>query len=263
MALGMALAFSLAVIRNERLFCPLEWGTKQWLLSVFFVLTLLGAIVDTMNEAKDKHPRRINAYSLLGFSIFDLIHIILGLYFFERAFREQGEAFQFDVAESSTEMVCSILLLLFILVIAKPNTHPEERHQFYTFAWIIATVSVLLPEVFKIPLIIQNGHETLYLILVSLQIGFSVLALSSFAAALFLHTDNRHWLITMVVGIVLFFLLVPISLTATIYESGEKGVYWTIFSIMINIAPLFPTGFALYSVFKNRGKKYDDPSLGQ
>lgn len=188
------------------------------------------------------------AYSTLGFSVFDIVHIIFGLFFFVRAFIDTGENFEFDIAESSTEIVCSVLLLMFILVIAKENINPKERHHYFTFAWLIASVSTFLPEIFKMARIVANGSSTQALVLSCIQIAVSILAFVLFVAALFVKKEARAWITIMILGIIFFFLLVPFSLASTILEDDSSDVLRLLATYMIDVSPIFPSGFALYSV---------------
>jgi hypothetical protein len=190
----------------------------------------------------------LNTYSTIGFSIFDFTHIFFGIYFFERAFRQQGSDFVFDVAESSTEIVCSILLLLFIIEISKKNTQMEERHRYYTFAWLISSVSVFLPEIFRIPNLIINNASFLLKSLSTSEVVLSGIAFILFIVALFIHHEDKKWIWIIISGIIFSLAVVPVSLTSTILQAGVKDGWWLASNIMINIAPLFPVGFAFYSL---------------
>jgi hypothetical protein len=192
----------------------------------------------------------LNAYSTVGFSIFDFTHIFFGIYFLERAFREQGSNFVFDVAESSTEIVCSILLLLFIIEISKKNTQYQERHRYYTFAWLISCVSVFLPEIFRIPNLIINNSSYLLKALSTAEVVISGTAFIFFIAALFIPREDKKWIWTMLSGIFFCLAVVPISLTSTILQASVKDGWWLASNIMINIAPIFPVGFAIFSLSK-------------
>lgn len=204
-----------------------------------------------MPEAKKKTLlTSLNTYSTIGFSIFDFTHIFFGIYFFERAFREQGSDFVFDVAESSTEIVCSILLLLFIIEISKKNTQIEERHRYYTFAWLISSISVFLPEIFRIPNLIVNDASSLLRALSTAEVALSSSAFVLFIIALFIHHEDKKWIWIILSGIILFLAVVPVSLTSTIMQSSLKDGWWLASNMMINIAPIFPVGFAFYSLIR-------------
>jgi hypothetical protein len=202
-----------------------------------------------MLETKNKTLlSSLNTYSTIGFSIFDFTHIFFGLYFFERAFRQQGADFVFDVAESSTEIVCSILLLLFIIEISKKNTQIGERHRYYTFAWLISSISVFLPEIFKIPNLIVNKATSLLMTLSAVEVALSASAFIIFIVALFIHHEDKKWIWLIISGIIFFLAVVPVSLTSSILQANVKDGWWLASNIMINIAPIFPVGFAFYSL---------------
>lgn len=191
------------------------------------------------------------AYSTLGFSLFDAAHILIGVYFFERAFRERGETFLYSVAESATEIICSILLLCFILVIADRNLQKEEEHHYYTFAWLIASVSMLLPKIFQFTKDMDEGLMTKAVGILSIvEIRLSLFAFLMFIASLFAPRENKNWGILMLLAAIAFFLLVTVSLATSILEAPLKDGWWLAGSIIIAIAPIFPVGFGAYSGLK-------------
>lgn len=180
----------------------------------------------TNKESKQSAFPPYLVYSSIGFTIFDIAHILFGAYFLVMAFIEKGEVFAFDVAESSTEIVCSIVLLLFLVVIAKQNTNLDERRNYFTFAWLISTVSVFLPELFRIPLLISANETGIAYTLCIVEICLGLLAFLSFIIALIIPDFRRGWSASMLIGIISFFLLVPFALASTIPLITDKDILW-------------------------------------
>lgn len=191
------------------------------------------------------------AMATIGFTLFDLSHIIVGIYFFELAFRAQGGTFVYDVAASATQIVLSVLLLLFIMVILEHNTKPEETHRYFAFAWLVACVSTLLPEVFRLPSFI-NGTSNGSLGLLIARIAISGAAFLAFGGALFTHHEGKLWKGLLLSGVILIVSFVPIYFVDVFDEASIRGVSWFVFAIIEGIAPLYPAALTVVSFFHRK-----------
>jgi cytochrome bd-type quinol oxidase subunit 2 len=198
-----------------------------------------------------------NTYIFLGFTIFDLFHITFAIYFLIHAYQEQGQEFQKEMSESLVEIACSVLLMVFIVALTRTMHDEEERNQCYSFAWVVASMSLMLPFSFELPSLLSGGYSnspsyflTLSCLLLS---SFSFLA---FIISVFLAKDNHKRRIWVYLGIAAFFSLVPLAIINTCFNKEEVADQaWFVCSIIRHLAPLFPVGFGLVSLHKEIAEK--------
>ena len=138
--------------------------------------------IDPRNEFKS-----VNNRAFIGFTIFDVIHIVCAVILMVRAYQDSPIDAML-AAECGTEIVFSILLVAFIASLAEHNRHHETFHALYTVAWLVAVASLLVPISFLIPEFFTftptNGIEVALLVLelASLLLFFASMVLLFIAA---------------------------------------------------------------------------------
>jgi len=199
---------------------------------------------------------RETKFDYIGFSIYDVIHIAFAIAFLVLAYWHKAEGYEIESAECATELVFSLLLIVFIKeLVEKPEKSTLRR--FYTFAWVSASAALFLPETFSLPSLVNglNGAREIFQLCCILS---TAIAFFLFLAALFQSDTGRNWNLLMIVGIGFFFVSSPLLMAKSYFKGGET--YEVVMAIIKNSAPLFPTGFSFYSFlkeFKNQSESID------
>jgi hypothetical protein len=201
-----------------------------------------------MAEETLAKKRRKAEFSTTGFTIFDFSHIIVGLAIMIMAFIYKDENYLLDVASTSAQIIPSILLIFFIIVILKHNTQSEEDERYFSFCWLVASIGMLLPEIFRIPGLTEDEISVAEAMTI-VKIAISGLAFI-FAAIALLSKDKDRWVRTQLIDAILFLLFVPVAIVGDAYEFAERNVAWLVVSTIEAIAPLWPALFALKTFHK-------------
>jgi len=156
---------------------------------------------NTLNEGNILPPRR--AY--IGFSVFDIIHVASSIFLIVHCYN-QPVIDVVHIAESTITIVFSLLLIAFIAVLAKRELNPKMFHSFYSFAWLVASASLLVYPAFSFPEALVGGYEESEAVALTLSAINALFALGVFlffGATLFVSQQSRRWNAFIHIGTVL------------------------------------------------------------
>ncbi len=178
------------------------------------------------------------AYYTIGFTLYDLLHLTCGIYFLITAFASKNGNWEMDVAASVTEIGMAILLITFVSTLVAKEYRPEDASQHYSYCWLIASMSIILPEIFEIPYLLSESSG------VSASLGIALLSVSGVAFIFFLiscfeTTNAGIWRVLDWIGLALFTTVGILLLAQHIAEKSYTPVD-LIFGILHGLAPLVP-----------------------
>lgn len=212
-----------------------------------------------INKKKAYKDERI--FNFLGFTIFDLTHISVSIILFLDEIRryKAGEMaasdLPMDFADFSVEIVCAVLLLVFVLLFAEKQTDCLLVTRNYTFAWVVASMSLFIPETFNICYLYVTKEllesSELTQIFNKIVLFTSCSAFISFLVSLFLCGNGIKWRISLAIGIafvILTAILNTVSLSIEIASSAAGFIWEEIPELLLMAVPLVPSIFALASL---------------
>ncbi len=200
------------------------------------------------NESKTKFPGR----TFIGFTIFDALHIICAVAKLVLAFNEPVVD-EIIIAQCNVEIVLSLLLFAFIASLAKFQSNKELFHASYTYAWLCAFASVMVPLSFLIPRLLEatwEGHQEIaqYVLLI-IALVLSLILFCVFLASLIFKKKSRRWTNIIRVALILVLVLPPLTLTLDILVGGQP--FDVALECIKDLAPVFPAVIGL-SLWGNR-----------
>ena len=216
----------------------------------------MGSIICPMKNDRRPHKElMVNERAFLGFTIFDIVHILcaVALLIFAFVYKPVDAV---KVAESCTEIVMSLLLIAFIDALAKHDEYSKGFKRIYTFAWLVLVASLLIPATFMIPEFFEGQwpepEVARYLTLLIIRL---VLILSVFVVLMLTIFDHLHkigWLRIMHIAMVLTILYSAFSLTIAFFtiENVAEGIV----EFIKETAPLVPSIIGL-TLWRNRSAK--------
>lgn len=199
-------------------------------------------------------------FSTLGFFFYDVIHIITAIIILIALFVSDAKAIATDpVLKGEFAIVCinefaeiilGVLLIFFTIFIYKNVDVKIERFA-YTYAYVIASIAILLPSISNIvDVIINSGREA---VLPSIQILFPLAAMVLFGFALFqMKNDLRVWSKLLIAGMICMLLSSVADLVKIIIDlsSGEEFEWLIIVEFTALLAPILPIAFGLKDLKK-------------
>lgn len=188
-------------------------------------------------------------YDLLGFTIFDALHISFGIVFIIIALINKGEDYLTTIGCELLELIFAVILIGFIDLLAEKNQNHGQNDRYYTFAWLVAAASLLANVAMKLPLKLLEEDVTLRIVFI-FQTVFTFLGFLFFFIGLFSVMGSKKWTILIFTGVIMIGFSLPFSIWASIIETDG---YMTVLESIASFAPLAPTFFAILS-FHN-GKK--------
>ena len=135
------------------------------------------------NEEKKNETSewRVPKRAYIGFTVFDAIHIICSLTMIVMGYLKRPIN-EMEIAEHSVVILFSLLLIFYIANLAEHNHDRKSFHGLYSFAWLVAVASLMVPSIFDFPLVAQGEWEesvyvawTLGFVSVGLTLGIFVL----------------------------------------------------------------------------------------
>ncbi len=222
-------------------------------------------IIEDLEGKKIIHPGR--DYNFLGFTIFDILHIVFGvtfiiIYSLEKAgaSAERIDELNDSIAYEGIELIFALILIAFVDGVAdmakeKEHVGIQAISTLYLFAWLVVGGALITPELIALP---QKLHESLnlYNIFYFLEFSFLGLSLFFFLITVFFPKKGKTWNILMIFGIVCIGLSIPCSI-AQDYLPYEG--YLSVLETLSQIAPLAPVIFSFVSrhqISKNRKNAY-------
>ncbi len=199
-----------------------------------------------------KNPANINRRAFIGFTLFDAIHIICAVILMIHAY-STNPINSLLAAESGVEIVFSLLLVVLIACLAEHNEHHEYFHAMYTFAWLVAIASLLIPSTFSIPEIVAfdwtNRDESVLvtiaiLVIILYLVIFVLLALTTFTSR-----KVRRWNHLIHISLILVLVTAVLKITFEIIFPIDN--FETIVTIIKDLAPVAPVVIS-FSLWNNR-----------
>ncbi|MDD5884832.1 MAG: hypothetical protein PUC66_02185 [Erysipelotrichaceae bacterium] len=188
---------------------------------------------------------REKAYNFLGFTIFDVIHslalVILILLFLE----EPSETRNNEIAYQIVELIFAAVLIAFVDALAEKDSNADlhEIRNYYTFAWIIVTAAILVPNCIPFPNRLA-GNVTTIDTLFFFKLGFAFLGFVCILSTMLMDHHLKLWKTFLLIGILCIDLSIPFAIAEQYFPyHGAISVLETITAL----APLAPTVFALLS----------------
>ena len=204
---------------------------------------------DQLREAKKTE----HFFGFIGFTIFDIVHIAIGLYFFIVGILYAPEN-HLEIAESIMEVVLSITLIVFIHGLADTGVREASFAKSYSFAWLMASASLLTPCLFKI--VEMDVVGTPGYIINLILIAVNVLLYLVFFISIFARKNHVLWRALVFIGIILGALSSIVAIVLTINNviitpiSGfDSGLVFTL-QIAKHLAPLVLSIMASIGFFK-------------
>ena len=155
-------------------------------------------------------------FTFLGFTIYDLLHLTLGITILILSYVYKEGDWTVVASQCTTEIVLSLVLVVFILALGRKDIDPEKIKIHFSFACLTATAATLIPISFHFPEIIEFQES---LLAQRLDYFFSIMALclSLVSFLLFmistLTTHNtKRWLGLTGAGLSLFILILPMQI---------------------------------------------------
>lgn len=199
-------------------------------------------------------------FSELGFFFYDVIHIVTAVIILITLFATKAEAistnvllrgeFAIECINEFAEIILGALLMFFAFFIYKNVDVKIERFA-YTFAYVIASIALLLPSISNIvDVIVNSGRDV---ILPLLQIIFPLGAMVMFSLALFQMKNKLHlWSRMLLIGMVCMLLSGMSDITEIIVKlaEGEEFEWIMIVEFIALLAPILPIVFGIKDLKK-------------
>ncbi len=205
-------------------------------------------------EGKDiRHPGK--NYNFLGFTIFDVLHIIFGVTFIiiyslqkNGASEDEIDKLNDSIAYEGIELIFALILIAFVDGIAdmakeKEHVGLQAISTFYLFAWLVVGGALITPELIALPAKLHESFSA-YNLFYFMEFGLLGLALFFFLITVFFPKKGKTWGILMAIGIICIGLSIPCSI-AQDYLPFEG--YISVLETLSQTAPLAPVIFSLIS----------------
>ncbi len=209
----------------------------------------------------EKHEKN-EQFSELGFFFYDVIHIITAIIILITLFATEAKEistnpllkldFTVECINEFTEIILGALLMFFAFFIYKNVDVKMERFA-YNFAFVIASIALLIPSISNIvDVIVSSGRGVL---LPLLQIIFPLGAMVVFCLALFRLKKNLHiWSRMLLIGMGCMLLSAFSDITEMIVKllEGAEFEWIMVVELIALLAPVLPMVFGIRD-FKKMG----------
>lgn len=212
--------------------------------------------VDISPEAHAKRLaegyRKQNRYNFFGFAIFDFIHIIVGIALYVILMLHKRHHL-LELAECIVEVIISVILIGFVDVLAEGKDSEEAPRRYFSFAWIVASSSLLIPSLFNISILTEVEGLGLSEGMSLANIVIEVVMFASFFASLLIKKTSALYKICLYTGMLLFAISGAIELIVLFVEHPVENA-WDIVEIILetakNIAPFILSGLGIYGMVR-------------
>src|SRR5574344_2367329 len=225
-------------------------------------------MTDIIHHSEEKlhsdEDRRLNT---LGFAIYDLIHIFCSISFIILILVENANvaldsgalqaSILLEMADESTELILSFTLIFFIIFIYKAKTATNAR-SLYSFAWLLVSLSLLIPSTFEIPVLYMFPWPEKYglglYVAMNIDTYIPMAAFFSFLACLALIQKEKRWRIALDIGMGFLCLFAITSTTVYVMEEielygGLTFSYQIVCRFLFCAAPLVPSILTFISLY--------------
>lgn len=236
--------------------------------------TMTDIIHHADNKPHSEEDRRLNT---LGFAIYDLIHIFCSVSFLILILVENANvaldsgalqaSILLEMADEFTELILSFTLIFFVIFIYKAKTATNAR-SLYSFAWLLVSLSLLIPSTFEIPILYMfpwpEEYSLTLRVMMNVDTYIPVAAFLSFLVCLALIQKENYWRIALDIGMSFLILFSATSLTVYIMEEQVNGgmefSYQTFCRFLFCLAPLVPSIMTFISLY-NKEKLPEDQKV--
>lgn len=200
--------------------------------------------------------REQNRFNFFGFAIFDIIHIVVGiaLYIFFMVIHAEDapNEYSLDLAECIVKVILAVVLIGFVDILAEKRNSSEPPARYFSFAWIVASASLLIPSMFELsflPHVERNfaWHMTIAIICVE-----AAMFLSFFISLLGIKNDNVYKG-SCYIGMLLFAIsgLLELTVLYTTHHFGNgQEIFEAILETIEHTAPFLLAGFGMVGMIK-------------
>lgn len=181
--------------------------------------------------------------SFLGFSIYDLVHLVCSSILLGFAYAHKEGDWFIEVAKSSAEIAFSLLLVAFTISMVRQRGEGEDGSvdKAYHFAWLTATAGQSLSASCLIPyLLVSSASEEIKDVEFTCFTSSIVLVIAAFICffvALMLARKTKAKHVMSIIGMALIFLSIPLFVTGDCFYN--HGPVERVLEIIIDIAPIF------------------------
>lgn len=203
-------------------------------------------------ENAEQEFKKESHLSFISFTIFDILHVLLAIFFLVYSLIVKEPGYKEDIAESIIILIFAALLISFVDALAKGNANSTSFRKYYSYAFVCASAALLVP----LAMVFPHEIETLSApeeILESLSFIVIAISMILFFVCIFMKKEAAIWRIIMLIAIVLFLLYVPLMVTATIMQE-EGSVIIRIFKIIHFLTPLCPGIVGLIRMARKKEK---------
>ena len=185
-------------------------------------------------------------YGFIGFSIFDIIHIVVALTVLIYSYTPKDYVLEMDAACSSVELCFAFLLTMFVVSMVKVSSQATRLRRNFGFCCIIAALAVFAPSTFWLPELVHGdwgaAEEIPLLILVGLNALLGLTAVALFAAGQIADEKTEggtQWRNLVFAGNI-FFILAAITGVITVIFEQKFPVWLMVIDVIGKAAPLVP-----------------------
>lgn len=216
---------------------------------------------DIIEDLEGKGIRSaVRSFNFLGFTLFDILHIIFGITFIIIYSIQKNGASEEEVADlnqaiayEGIELIFAIILIAFvdgIADIAREREHVglQAITSFYLFAWLVVAGALLTPEIIVFPEKV-NEEVTLANIFYFLEFSLEAFAILCFVLTVFFPRKGKIWGTLIAIGGIAIGLSIPCAI-AQDYLPYEG--YISILETISQSAPIAPVVFSLISIHHAR-----------
>ena len=175
---------------------------------------------------------------LIGFAIFDIIHLVCAIVLIVFAYAEKPIA-DMEAAECFVEIVFSILLMCFINAMQHHHKSVDHPRVTYTLGYLTASASLFVPLSFSLPEIIEGDWTGSYSVALSLVLACIVIAFLCFFCFFLALLSSRRpkvWGLCVLLGLCMMICLVPVEIASEFYTKESTVTF--IFHVIKAFAPL-------------------------
>jgi hypothetical protein len=189
----------------------------------------------------------------IGFAIYDFIHIFCSIAFIIFAIKgspvalDSGEVdgnLVLELADEFTELILSFTLIFFIVFIYKAKNESNAR-TLYSFAWLLVSLSLLIPSTFEIPYLYMVKTKPDFFILLNFDLFIPIGAFLSFLASMVFISKPGRWRLSLDIGMLLMVAFAGTSLSVYILDNLATNSlvfsFQTVLRFIFSLAPLVPT----------------------
>ena len=195
-------------------------------------------------EKLDNHPP---LYHMIGFTIFDIIHITIALISIISAIITKEEGYQLEISKELISLTFAVILIGFVDALSKKSEWENEKNRNFTYAWLLCIGSIVTPSLIEYPELLVS-HEELAQVFDLIGDSIALLTFILLFSTLWMKKHTKHWYYIMHT---VFALAIIISIVNIISLSLEAKGYILVLEIISSLAPIFPAIMSFRS-FKHR-----------